>query len=192
MEFDIINITEEEVKKLSAVQMKMLRTAQQKKNELYRKAEKELRVYRALTLGNGMKYSSLYPSKQADILGELNYQTAVLADNLIYNMSLNEPTTGGDIGGGGGDEGAGYIVDYSLSYNERYVIVRDYYLAISDPAERMALYGADEVAKQYLSSYYTTLYNVLYTYSQYKFVFGARGVCRAPFQIALQFFSKAV
>ena len=68
--------------------------------------------------------------------------------------------------GGGGDEGAGYVVDYSLSYSERYVIVRDYYLAIADPAERMALYTADEVAKRYLDSYYGSLYNVLYTYSQ--------------------------
>ena len=166
MEFDVIEITEEQVKKLTNVQMKLLRTAQQKKHELVRKAEKELRVYRALTLGAGMKYSSLNLSKQEDIQKELNLQTVLLADNLIYNMSLNEPSTGGDLGGEGGDEGAGYIVDYSLSYNERYVIVRDYYLAIKNPAERMALYGADDVAKRYLSSYYSTLYNVLYTYSQ--------------------------
>ncbi|MDE6598132.1 MAG: hypothetical protein K2K60_05800 [Clostridia bacterium] len=166
MEFDIIDITEEEIKKLTTVQMKLLRTAQQKKDELYRRAEKELKVYRAFTMGAGMKYSSLNISKQADLQAELNFQTALLADNLIYNMSLNEPNPGGDIGGGGGDESAGYIVDYSLSYNERYVIVRDYYIAIKDPAERMALYGADEVAKKYLSSYYSTLYNVLYTYSQ--------------------------
>lgn len=164
MEFDIIDISEEELKKLSVVQTKLLRTAQQKKDELYRRAEKELRVYRALTLGAGMKYSSLYKSKQADLQAQLDTETAVLAENLIYNMSLNEPTSGGDLGEQGGDESAGYIVDYSLSYNERYVIVRDYYLAISDPAERMALYGADEVAKKYLSSYYSTLYNVLYTY----------------------------
>ncbi|MDE6000906.1 MAG: hypothetical protein K2N33_05895 [Clostridia bacterium] len=166
MEFDIIDITQEEINKLTTVQMKLLRTAQQKKDELYRKAEKELKVYRALTLGAGMKYSSLFSSKQAELQAEINYETAILADNLIYNMSLNEPTSGGDLGESGGDESAGYIVDYSLSYNERYVIVRDYYLAISDPAERMALYGADEVAKKYLSSYYSTLYNVLYTYSQ--------------------------
>ncbi len=44
--------------------------------------------------------------------------------------------------------------------------MRDYYLAIENPAERMALYTADDTAKRYLGSYYSTLYNVLYTYSQ--------------------------
>ena len=113
-----------------------------------------------------MKNSTLAESKRAALWQEADYQTAILADNLIYNMSLNEPSGDGDIGGDGGDEGAGYIVDYSLSYNDRYVIVRDYYMAISDPNERMALYSQDDVAKKYLSSYYGTLYNVLYAYSQ--------------------------
>ena len=166
MQFDIIDITPEEIEKLSVVQMKMLRTAQQKKDELYRKADKDISMFRAIVMTAGMKNSTLLDAKKAETKAELDYQIAVLADNLIYNMSLNEPTDGGDIGGGEGDEGAGYIVDYTLSYNERYVIVRDYYRAILDPEERMALYAADETAKKYLSSYYSTLYNVLYTYSR--------------------------
>ena len=166
MQFDVINITQEEVEKLTVVQMKMLRTAQQKKDELVRKAEQDIEMFRRIVLTSGMKHSTLIRDKMKEIYDEVDYKCAVLADNLIYNMSLNEPTSGDDIGGGGGDEGAGYIVDYSLSYNERYVIVRDYYLAIQDPAERMALYAADEVAKKYLGSYYGTLYNVLATYSK--------------------------
>ena len=86
-----------------------------------------------------------------------------MADNLIYNMSLNEPLPDG---GEDSDESAGYIVDYSLSYAERYVIVRDYYFAIADSEERMALYRADDVARAYLGAYYSTLYNVLDVYSK--------------------------
>ncbi len=166
MQFDIIDITEDRLKELSVVQMKMLRTAQQKKDELVRKFEKELNMFRAVVFTSGMKNSTLIEDKDRELRDELGYQTALLADNLIYNMSLNEPSNGGDIGGDGGDEEAGYIVDYTLTYNERYIIVRDYYLAITDPDERMALYAADETAKKYLSSYYTTLYNVLATYSK--------------------------
>ena len=166
MKYDIINLTETELKALTVVQTKLLRTAQQKKDELYHKAEKELKAFRAVALTSGMKNSSLIDAKWNELKSELDFQVAVLADNLIYNMSLNEPTTGGDLGDEGGDESAGYIVDYSLTYNERYIIVRDYYLAISDHDERMALYLADDVAKKYLESYYTTLYNVLYTYSK--------------------------
>lgn len=166
MRFDIIDITEDRLKELSVVQMKMLRTAQQKKDELVRKFEKELNMFRSVVFTSGMKNSTLIEDKDRELRDELGYQTALLADNLIYNMSLNEPSNGGDIGGDGGDEEAGYIVDYTLTYNERYIIVRDYYLAITDPDERMALYAADETAKKYLSSYYTTLYNVLATYSK--------------------------
>lgn len=166
MLFNIIDISDEEVEKLTVVQMKMLRTAQQKKDELIHNAERDLELFRTIVMTAGMKNSTLLTDKRTELYNEVNYKCAILADNLIYNMSLNEPTTGGDMGDGGGDESAGYIVDYSLSYNERYVIVRDYYLAISDPDERMALYAADDVAKKYLGSYYGTLYNVLATYSK--------------------------
>ena len=166
MQFDIIDITDEEAEKLSVVQMKMLRTAQQKKDELYRKAEKDKAMFKSIVLTSGMKNSTLMDAKSGEIQSELDYQVAVLTDNLIYNMSLNEPTSGDDLGGENSDEGVGYIVDYSLSYNERYVIVRDYYLSIPDPDERMAMYHSDTTAMKYLSSYYSTLYNVLRTYSK--------------------------
>ncbi|MDE6442554.1 MAG: hypothetical protein K2L12_07395 [Clostridia bacterium] len=168
MQYDIIPITQTELKSLTVVQTKMLRTAQQKKDELYRKAEKELASFSEIIMGSGMVNSSLYEAKKTELENECKYQSDILADNLIYNMSLNEPTTGDDIGGDGNETGeqTGYIVDYSLSYNERYVIVRNYYLSIQDRNERMSLYMADDTAKKYLASYYSTLYDVLYTYSR--------------------------
>ncbi len=164
MVFDIIDVTEEQLKEYTAVQMKMLRTAQQKKDELKYKADREMQMFTSIALTSGMKNSTLLADKRAELDAAVAYQCAIIADNLIYNLSLNVPPDGGD--GDDGDESAGYIVDYSLSYNERYIIVRDYYLAIADPDERMALYAADEVAKKYLASYYSTLYNVLATYSR--------------------------
>jgi len=167
LEFDIIDITADELKDLPVVSMKMLRTAQQKKDELVRKADAEYETFKRIVLTNGMKNSSLLSSKRAELDAELDREVAILKDNLVYNMSLNEPTNGDDIGGGSGESPeTGYVVDYSLSYNERYVIVRNYYLSIEDPNERMAQYAADEVAKKYLSSYYGTLYDVLYSYSK--------------------------
>ena len=166
MKFNIIDITQEELEKLTVVQMKMLRTAQQKKNELYHNAAKDFEMFSRIAMTAGMRESTLLEDKKTEIYDEVEYKCAIIADNLLYNMSLNEPTNGDDMGDNDGDEGAGYIVDYSLSYSERYLIVRDYYLAIQDPNERMALYAADEVAKKYLGTYYQTLYNVLYSYSK--------------------------
>ena len=166
LDFDVIDLTEEDFKNLTVVQMKLLRTAQQKKDELYRNMEKDYRMYKNLAMTTGMNRSTLISEKFTELYNEYEYKLEILADNLLYNLSLNEPTNDGDLGDVGGDESAGYIVDYSLSYNERYIIVRDFYLAIPDPNERMALYAADEVAKKYLGSYYGTLYNVLATYSK--------------------------
>lgn len=162
MEFDIIDLTEEELNKLTTVQMQLLRTAQKKKNELTRKTEQDLALFKKLVYTNGMVDSSLLEQKRAELQRNLEYEVGLLTEQLGYGIKLNEPYP--DIGDG--DESAGYIVDYTLSYTDRYNIVRDYYLAISNPAERMALYSADDMAKRYLGSYYSTLYNVLYTYSQ--------------------------
>ncbi len=164
MEFDIIDFSEEEVQALTTVQLKLLRTAQQKKNELEHKMQQELEVYRCLCYTNNVFFSSLYTDKQQELQQEFDYQVEILREQLIFNMSLNEPTHDDETGDSGMGDDAAYVVDYELSYLERYIIVRDYYMSIEDPAERMALYGADEVAKNYLGSYYNTLYNYLATY----------------------------
>ena len=167
MLFDIIDIPEEELNGLSVAQMKLLRKAQQSKDALIHSSAKELEEFRLKLLGAGMKNSTLYEDKKAEMDAEVNYKCAIIADNLIYDMSVckTDESDGGNGGTGGGSSGeTGYLVDYSLSYNERYVIVRNYYLAIDDKDVRMKKYAADEVAKKYLGSYYATLYNVLATY----------------------------
>lgn len=160
MDFDIIPITEEEAEALSTIQLKLLRTAQQKKNELDHKLAAELVAYANVCRANNVYSSSLYADKKAGLEAERDYQVDILREQLIFNMSLGEPTTGGETGDSGNDD-SGYLVDYELSYLERYIQVRDYYLGIEDPNERLALLAADEVALNYLGSYYNTLFNYL-------------------------------
>ena len=76
MQFDIIDITPEEIEKLSVVQMKMLRTAQQKKDELFRKADKDISMFRAIVMTAGMKNSTLLDAKKEPLL-KLNQQSPV-------------------------------------------------------------------------------------------------------------------
>lgn len=162
VEFDIIEISNDELKQLSTIQMQLLRTAQKKKNELKYKMEQDLALFKKLVYTDGMKESELLQQKREELEGQFNYEVEILAEQLGYAMKLNEPYPDWD------DENAsaGYIVDYTLNYTDRYIIVRDYYLAISPPSERMALYAADEAAKRYLGTYYDTLYDVLSTYSR--------------------------
>lgn len=164
MEFDIIDLSGAEVEALSTVQLKLLRTAQQKKNALYHQLQADLKTYELLTYTNGTNVSSLYADKRAELENEYEYQVEIIREQLIFNMSLGEPTTGDDTGDTGSEDAA-YPVDYELSYLERYVLVRDYYMTIEDPDERLALYTADQVARKYLDSYYSSLYNYLYTFT---------------------------
>ena len=163
MDFDIIELTEEELDMLSTIQLKLLRTAQQNKNELYRRLQSDLQAYYLMCNTNNVYLSSLYQDKKAELEAEYDYEVEVLREQLLFNMALGEPTTGGETGDDGNDD-SGYIVDYELSYIERYIQVRDFYLAIDDPSERMALLAADEVAQDYLGSYYTALYDYLSTF----------------------------
>lgn len=160
MQYDVIEISEEELSQLSTIQIRLLRTAQQKKDEMCRNAERDKQLFYRIALTNGIFNSSIVAAKNKEIDDELYMQLKILKDNLIYNMTLSEPSGGDDLGE---DPDVGYIVDYSLSYNERFIIVRDYYLKISDPVERLNLYRADETARKYLSTYYTALYDYFYS-----------------------------
>ena len=164
MEFDILDLSEEEINAFSTIQRKLLRTAQQKKNELVHAFEQDCQAYREITLSNGTHTSTLFSQKVEQMQGELDYQVEIIREQLIFNLALNEPTHGGETGDSGSST-SGYIVDYELSYLQRYIQVRDFYMAIEDPDERLALYASDSIAMAYLSSYYNTLYNYLASFT---------------------------
>lgn len=162
MIFDIVDITDDEVDLLTTVQKKLLRTAQQKKNEMVRKRDKQLYELKIMLNSNNMENSSIYRQMEAEIQNDYQTELDILVEQLQFNMSLREPTNGGETGGSGTDN-TGYIVDYELSYLERYISVRDYYLTIEDPNERIALLQADTVAQEYLGTYYSVLFDYLMT-----------------------------
>ena len=83
-----------------------------------------------------------------------------LDESLDALYAENEPS------GGGGGEGidpddAPYEVDYTLPMRDRYVAVKNYYLGLPDKAAALAAFEADEIAKDYLGSYYDYLYQLL-------------------------------
>lgn len=164
MIFNIIDITEDEVDHLTTVQKKLLRTAQQKKDEMDRKRDEQLFELKIMCNSNNVESSSIYRQTADKIQSDYQTELDVLIEQLLFNMSLREPTNGGETGGGDIDN-TGYIVDYELSYLERYIAVRDYYLTIEDPNERIALLQQDKVAMEYLGTYYSVLFDYLYTFT---------------------------
>lgn len=164
MIFNIIDITEDELDHLTTVQKKLLRTAQQKKDEMDRKRDEQLFELKIMCNSNNVESSSIYRQTANKIQSDYQIELDVLIEQLQFNMSLREPTNGGETGGGDIDN-TGYIVDYELSYLERYIAVRDYYLTIEDPNERIALLQQDKVAMEYLGTYYSVLFDYLYTFT---------------------------
>lgn len=166
MTFDIIEITEAEIKALGTVKLKLLRTAQQKKNELYHKLQNELAEQKRLVYSNGMQNATTYSQIAAELNAEYEYQLEILTEQLEFNMSVGEPTVNVEMGPTGNDGTHCYAVDYELSYMERYIQVRDFYLTIEDPNERIQILRQDEVARKYLGTYYNTLFNYLVQFTQ--------------------------
>lgn len=173
MKFDIISITEAEASALSVAMRKLLRTAQKKKNELKRKLDNELEKVNLEAHSRQVDEGSILMDVRYTLRTEYDYQVDILREQLEYDMSVQKEKEDGKNGGGGsggggggGDSDAPYRVDYSLSYVDRYVIVRDYYMTIADPNERLELYRNDKIAYDYLGSYYGTLFNYLATFIQ--------------------------
>ncbi|MDE6075800.1 MAG: hypothetical protein K2G26_05120, partial [Clostridia bacterium] len=98
MTFDIIDISAEEAEKLETVQLKLLRTAQQKKNELEHKLQAELAEQKRLTYANGVENSTIYSRISRELTAEYDYQVEILREQLVFNMSLREPTTPDETG----------------------------------------------------------------------------------------------
>ena len=129
-----------------------------------RKRDEQLFELKIMCNSNNVESSSIYRQTANKIQSDYQTELDVLIEQLQFNMSLREPTNGGETGGGDIDN-TGYIVDYELSYLERYIAVRDYYLTIEDPNERIALLQQDKVAMEYLGTYYSVLFDYLYTFT---------------------------
>ena len=112
MEFDIIELTPEELSNFTSVQMQLLRSAQKNKNTLRENMDRDLRLFKSLLLTDDVFNSSLYAQKRAELEREFDFKTESIAEQLRYNLSLSEPYDPDD-----NDDEAGYIVDYTLSYN---------------------------------------------------------------------------
>jgi len=162
MTFDIIDVTQAEVDEMAVIKQKLIRTAQQKKDELKVKLDNQLYELKLMVASNEVQQSTVYNQLAAELTDEYERQVAVLKEQLEYNLSINEPTSSDETGDSGTDNSA-YVVDYELSYVERYIIVRDYYLTIEDANERLALLQQDAIAQNYLGTYYNVLFDYLST-----------------------------
>ena len=153
MQIDIISYTSTQLACLSFSGIREVRSTQLKKNRLLRQLEKNIKKERNALLKQGIFDSCIWAEIQAKLQAECDVQIEELREALLfylkYSTSQKVET-----------EEIPYLVDYALSFDERYVQVKGYYLNTYNVAqERLSAFIADRFAPLYLGELYSTLYD---------------------------------
>lgn len=162
MTIDIIDLSDPQYQDLSSIQMAMVRAAQAKKDAILAKAASERRELFYILLRNDNARSSVRETEEARITAQADADVERLKEDLLYQLAYEAlGTEGNEVGPYRYPENP----NYTLSYSQRFLVVRNYYMHITDdPAARLEAYGMDTLARSYLGEFYQTLYDLLATY----------------------------
>lgn len=162
MTIDIVDLTDPNYSDLSPVQLAMVRAAQAKKDKILAEAEEEKERYFYMMLANNVVRSSALEAKKKAIDNEAAAEIERVKSDLDYQLAYEALASEGN-------ENGPYRYpenpNYNLSYSQRFLVVRQYYMEVtSDPDARLQAYSMDTLAREYLGEYYQTLYELLASY----------------------------
>ncbi len=162
MTIDIVDLTSEDYKDLSPVQLAMVRAAQGKKNDALAQAEAEKERYTYLMLSNNVARSTALKAKKDELDQAAKDKIATIKADLDYQLAYEA------IGSEGNDLGPYRYPEnpnYNLSYSQRFLVVRQYYMEVTtDPNARLQAFAMDSLARTYLGEFYQTMYDLLASY----------------------------
>lgn len=155
-------MTQEEIER---AEERLIKEANRKSTVERRRYEEESYTARCEAAARRAARSSILENILERLKTELDDAVALIQSELNEKLDeLYEKADGAVSGGpGSGDTDAPYEVDYSLPMRDRYITVRDYYLAYEDREQALADLRADEVAQDYLGSYYSYVLQLLMT-----------------------------
>lgn len=162
MVIDIVDLTSSEYSDLSSLQLAMVRTAQAKKDEILANAAAEKEGKFLLMLANNVARSSALQDEYDAIDARAEREIAVVKEDLEYQLAYESLFSEGN-------ENGVYSYpanpNYNLTYSQRFLVVREYYMnATDDPDARLQAFAMDTLAKSYLGEYYQTLYELFASY----------------------------
>ena len=162
MTIDIIDLTDPQYADLSPVQLAMVRAAQAKKDSILAKAASECRELLYILLQNDNARSSVREQETARIEAQADADVTLVREDLLYQLAYEA------IGSEGNENGPYRYPEnpnYNLTYSQRFLVVRNYYMqATSDATARLEAYRMDTLARTYLGEFYQTLYDLLASY----------------------------
>ena len=162
MIIEIVDLTDPEYSDLNAVQVAMVREAQQKKNKILARAEEEKTEYLSLLVAGDMARNSFYALTKARVDADAQAEIAAVKEDLDFQLAYEA------LGSEGNDNGPYRYPEnpnYNLVPSQRFLVVRNYYMRLTDdPEARLAAFAADSLARSYLGEFYATLYDMLAAY----------------------------
>lgn len=154
MDIDIISYSSAQYAQLSEEQLQEVKAAQVKKNRLTVKMTEEIRKEKARLVGNGTYLSPISELVLQKIKEKYEAEIEWVREGLLFYLQYASRVSESQ------ESSNPYTVDYSLSLEERFEVVKQYYLsAYSDPTARFEAFKADEVAPQYLGELYMATYD---------------------------------
>ena len=164
MTIDIIDLTDPDYDDLSSVQLAMVRVAQGKKNEILAEAEEEKTQLKNTLIANNFARSSVYDFAEDRIDEEAAAAVEVVKDDLLYQLAYEA------LGSEGNEMGPYRYPEnpnYNLTASQRFLVVRNYYMNVTDdPDARLQAFAMDTLAQSYLGEFYATLYSLLASYCE--------------------------
>ena len=151
MKIDIISYTDTQYAALTEEQIQEIKAAQLEKNRLESAlAEAKLKEKHRL-IERGIFLSGIWDAYQAKLQAEHDQKIESLRDSLLFYLRFSTKPDA---------YGTGYTVDYNLSVEERFAIVRQYYEnKYTNASERFEAFEKDKVAVVYLEDLYSALYD---------------------------------
>ncbi len=154
MTIDIISYTDEQFALLTAEQLLEVRSAQLKKNRLDRQLEEDKKAEKYRLIERGIFLSDIWEQYCEKLQAVHDEEVTMLREALEFFLRFSNKPAEEEA------ESAPYLVDYSLTEDERAVIVKEYYTnTYSDGQERFDAFVADPIAKQYTGTWYKSLYD---------------------------------
>lgn len=158
MKIDIISYTDEQFAVLTEEQLKQVREAQMKKNKLTAKLEKDKEKEKFRLVKQGIFLSSIWDLYCQKLKAAYDAEVDEVREALLFYLRFSTKEEQ--------ESQSPYTVDYALTIEERYAIVKQYYeTAYTDATERYGAFLSDPIAKTYLGELYATLHDYFYRWA---------------------------
>lgn len=162
MTIDIIDLNDPDYADLNAVQLSMVRAAQAKKNNIVAEADDAVKELFYLLLKNDNARSYVRTKEEARIRAQQEADIEAVREDLLHQLAYES------IGSEGNENGPYRYPEnpnYNLTYSQRFLVVRNYYMQVTgNPEARLEAFGMDSLARSYLGEFYQTLYEQLASY----------------------------